>query len=168
MADDRDLIIGELREGVRSIKEHLRRQDDVAMARDQQLEINKREAIKAREEKEARDEQRFRVLDEKTTNTGGRVSLLEKTMDEEVRPVVGWFHDEGSKLGGRVSTLEQAEVKRTTAAAHEATMKAGREGEKRGSMKAWALVWSGAVAIGGALAAYGREILDFLRGLNHG
>lgn len=48
MADDRDLIIGEVREAVRAIRDHLKRQDDQQLVRDQQTEINKREAIKAR------------------------------------------------------------------------------------------------------------------------
>jgi hypothetical protein len=135
MADDRDLIIGEVREAVRAIRDHLKRQDDQQILRDQQTEINKREAIKAREEKDARDEGRFRVLDEKTSLTGGRVQVLEEWKKDEGEPLVKWYAEEGSKLGRRVSTLEQAELDRVNAKRLADIADAKTEGVKTG--KTW-------------------------------
>jgi hypothetical protein len=123
-------------EGVASeIQRHL-------VGQDERTEFNKNEAIKKRDEKEARDEARFKVLDEKSTSTGGRVALLEKVHDEEVKPVLAWHRDEGSKLGGRVSLLEQKQIADAAEKARAETLKAGEDGEKRGAWRVWALLGS--------------------------
>jgi hypothetical protein len=121
------------------IKDHLRRQDD-------RTETNKNAAITARNEKEARDEARFKVLDEKSTLTGGRVSVIEKIMDEEVRPVLVWHRDEGSKLGGRLSLLEQAKLREAEDKARLDTLNARKEGMAIGGWRVWAAI--GAVGTG--------------------
>jgi hypothetical protein len=134
------------------IKDHLRRQDD-------RTETNKNAAITARNEKEARDEARFKVLDEKSTLTGGRVSVIEKIMDEEVRPVLVWHRDEGAKLGGRLSLLEQAKLREAEEKARQEILAAGQDGEKRGGWKVWALIGSGITAVGGLIAWLGLDAL---------
>lgn len=135
------------------IKSHLRRQDQAHEARD------------------ARDEARFKVLDEKTTLTGARVSLLEKVFEAEVKPVVAWQHDEGAKLDGRVSLLEQAKAIEAAEKVQAEKLKAGQEGEERGSARTWAFIGAVGTVMGGILGAlftYGKDALDFLKGLQHG
>jgi hypothetical protein len=157
MADDRDLIIGELREGVRAIKEHLRRQDDVALARDQQLEINKREAIKARQEKEERDDQKHAentrkldVMDRKLSTTYGVSTMNDKWITDTGKPAVEWVDDHGRPLVNRVVALEALNAQADKA-------KIRIEGETRG--RAWmaAKIIAGVVAIGGLLGWLGAD-----------
>jgi hypothetical protein len=165
MADDRDLIIGEVREAVRSIRKHLERQDEVSLVRDQQLEINKREAIKAREEKDGRDESRYNALSGKLTDTGGKVSAIEKRLDEQVEPVLTWHRDEGSKLGGRVSVLEQINNAETAAKAQADRAQAERRGETKGRWAVWSMVAGAVVAVASFLGWLGADKLAamFLR-----
>jgi hypothetical protein len=128
MADDVGRLLGRLEQGFADLARRLDLQDT-------QTETNKQEAIKKREEKEARDEARFKVLDEKTSLTGGRVQVLEEWKKDEGEPLVKWYAEEGSKLGGRVSILEQAEIARAHARAQAAVEDAKAEGVKTG--KTW-------------------------------
>jgi hypothetical protein len=153
MADEVGRLLGRLEQGFNDITRRLDTQDRTT-------ETNKNEAIKKREEKEGRDEARFKVLDEKATITGGRVSVLEKTMDEDVKPMVTWWHDEGAELPGRVSALEQINSKAAADKITSDKLKAGEEGEKRGFFRTWGLIGGALVAIGGILGWLGADKLS--------
>jgi hypothetical protein len=132
------------------IKGHLIRQDERA-------ETNKNLAIAARTETEARQVERFDRLEQKTTLTYGLASAAMKFVDETGVPLAQWHREEGSKLGGRVSLLEQARIAEATERAQAETARAGQEGELRG--KAWmvAKIIALVVAIGGILGWLGAD-----------
>jgi hypothetical protein len=80
-----------------------------------------------------------------------------KFVDETGVPLAQWHREEGSKLGGRVSLLEQARIAEATERAQAETARAGQEGELRG--KAWmvAKIIALVVAIGGILGWLGAD-----------
>lgn len=76
MADDRDLIIGQLQGGFQAIKDHLERQDE-------QHAEDKRQAIAARDEKHRENLARFDAMGQRIDKIDGRVSALENKRTEE-------------------------------------------------------------------------------------
>lgn len=125
------------------IKAHLKRQDELT-------ELNKNAAIEARRQKDERDQAQFKAIQEAQTVTSGRLTTVEKRMDEDVQPVVDWHRDEGSKLGGRVSTIEQHLV-------IQAKIKAEQDGENRGRAWVYAKIGALILAIGGVLGWLGLD-----------
>jgi hypothetical protein len=162
MSDDLSLLIGEIRGAQKAIEKRLDTQDAASTRAEDKREADKQAAIKAREEKDGRDEARFGALSEKMTNTGGRVSILEKTYDEEVKPLVGWFRDEGSKIPGRVSVLEQEATARAAEKVQAATMRAGQDGEKRGFLRTWGVLVVIVTGTAGVLGWLGADRLSAL------
>lgn len=146
MADDRDLIIGELVGGFKAIKEHLGRQDA-------QRDSDREAAIKAREEKHAEITQKITDMEEKATRTFGLASVAYRWVDEVGKPMerrVDSIHD-------RLKAFEDG---RKLA-----------EAEERGAGKTWTLIGGAVVTGGGAiggLIGYWRDIMDFFKGLGHG
>lgn len=113
MADDRDLIIGEIRGGLNALKEHLQRQDAEAVRDREKREHDKQEAIRARQEKEARDNEKHAestrkldAMDRKLTTTYGLSSMNEQWISSDGKPAVEWVHEQGMPLVNRVVVLE--------------------------------------------------------------
>lgn len=157
MADDLNLLIGELRGVQRALEKRLDRQDEIALVRDQQTEINKREAIKARQEKEARDDEKHAentrkldTMDRKLTTTYGVSTMNDKWITDTGKPAVEWVDDHGRPLVNRVVALEALNAQADKA-------KIRTEGETRG--RAWmaAKIIAGVVAIGGLLGWLGAD-----------
>lgn len=148
MADDLSFLVGELKGGFAQVLRRLDKSDEQTDAKIKDLagqvqdlsdqhERDKAEAIQRGNDGHGQTQLEIRKVQEATSLTGGRVAVIEKALDEEIRPVLKWHHDEGSKLGGRVSTLEQAEVARALEKAQADRARAGQEGEKRG--RTWAI-----------------------------
>lgn len=139
------------------IKETLRLAAELA-------ETNKNLAIAAREAKEAREEARFKALDGKLTETHGIATTGAKWIEEKGEPLVTWHHEEGSRLGGRVSILEQAKVAEAAEKIRTDKVQAEQRGEKRGSWKAWSLIGGLIVAAVTLLFESADKIIDVLKG----
>lgn len=123
MADDRDLIIGEIRGAVAGIKDHLKSQDLNVDRRFNELvdkhERDKQEAIQARAEKEKREDikhaeniRRFETIERKATETYGAATAA-----------YNWTQEKGEPLIRRVDALEKVNelaAKKETAARNRA------------------------------------------------
>jgi CRISPR/Cas system-associated endonuclease Cas1 len=126
MADDRDLIIGEIRGSLAAVKDHLDRQD-------RQRDTDKAEAIQAREEKHAENLARFSRIEAKATETYGAAMAAFRWVEDKGEPLirrVDGIHD-------RLSSLE--DTRRLRAA------------EARGEKRTWNWIWGTVVAVGGAI-----------------
>jgi hypothetical protein len=146
------------------IKAHLARQDEAAetnrgLAREAR-EADKRAITEHQDALHAQVIARIETGEEKMTTTYGLALANDKWIKDQGIPLAQWHHDEGSKLGGRVSLLEQARLADDAARAKAALANAGQQGEKRG--RAWmiARVITLITLIGGILGWLGADRLS--------
>jgi hypothetical protein len=105
MGDDRDMIIGELREGFRSLLERLKRQDDISLIRDQQREIDKREAIQERTKQHDENQRDLKDIRDKATHTYDMASVAFNWTIERAPVLITQVDD----IEKRVEKLERTE-----------------------------------------------------------
>jgi len=152
MADDVSRLLGRLEAGFEAVIDRVNRSDEQTAQKFNELsgqhETDKREAIQARNDKEAREEARFKGIDEKLTHTYGMASVALK-----------WIDEKGDPLVTRVSNLEQARVAAATAYKIASA-------EKRGGWKAWAAIGGIITTAVSLLIAYGKDLLEMVR--SHG
>jgi hypothetical protein len=149
MADDRDMILGELREGFRQLAERLKRQDDVSLIRDQQRETDKREAIEARNKLHEQNQRELREIREKATQTFGLASVAFNWIEDRGKPLMVKVDE----LATRVGALEEGEKI--------------EDAESRGKKAAYALV-GGAVGVSfTAFTAMTEGVLENIKRLFH-
>lgn len=172
MADDHDLIT-EIKDRILEridLSDKMTEQKLQAVGEQSQRDIQGLRDDHSRDKAEAitRSTNEHKNTREAVSLVGGRVTVLEQIMEEKINPVVVWYHDEGSKLGGRVSTLEQLNVKAQAEKAEADRVRDVADGEKRGSRKTWALIWAAILAAGGMLFEYGGTLLDLIKAKMHG
>lgn len=153
MADDVQRLLGRLEAGFEAVIDRVNRSDDATAQRFGELaaqhETDKQHAIQARAEREARDAEKFKRIEEKATQTYGLAASAFRWIEEKGDPLikrVDGLHERVSKLEGD-KTVEAA--------------------EERGSLKTWGII-GGALSIGGgavgAVLTYKDQIMAFLRG----
>lgn len=159
MADDISLLVGELRGGFKALLERVDRSDEQTAQRIQGLasqhDAGALAAIKAREEKEAREDTKH----EQNQRSIESVRSDFQAVAKQGASHADWIKTKGEpliesvvKIDARVSAIEG--VKKDEAA------------EERGALKTWGYIGGIATAIGTVLAGvltYGRDAIDFVK-----
>lgn len=164
MPDDLSILVGELRGGFKALLDRVDRSDEQTTEKirylAEQHDAGAAAAIKAREEKEAREDAKHEINQRaiETVRTEFQTVALQSNNNAAwIKTIGGGLVEAVGKMETRVTAIE--DHKRLSAA------------EERGSLKTWGFIGAIATAIGTVLAGlitYGRDAIDFIRSIGNG